>query len=81
MDAMSDPAAEAVNRAYESSDDYLRDGPMLAAAREALKPIRELHRPVSVRDEEVCGECSNMATQIDWPCRTARLVYPEGELS
>ena len=37
-----DPAVEAVNRTYESVDDYLRYGPMLGAAREALKPIREM---------------------------------------
>lgn len=84
---MSDPAVEAARRAEQASGwwksgystpwdhDYAVD-----SIREALRPIRELHYPVSVRGERVCGQCSNMATQIDWPCRTARLVYASEEL-
>lgn len=78
---MSDPAVEAARRAAKNDPGWPKSASAEEAALEALKPIRELHQPVSVRDEEVCGECSNMATQIDWPCRTARLIYPESELS
>lgn len=50
------------------------------AAREALAPIRELHKPRSKDDfcgtaYEVCDEC-----EFDWPCETAKLIYRKDEL-
>jgi len=43
------------------------------AAREALAPIRALHR--EFRPTFQCEECG-----ADWPCDTAKLVYAEGDL-
>lgn len=59
------------------------------AAREALKPIRELHRKRNGRaigfgdmpNEDFCNECSTMGQHVPWPCATARVVYPESELA
>ena len=79
---MSDPAVEAAQRAWPYLGMMCADpnGLAEAAAREALAPIRELHRvgltdnPYYDNDKE-CIECRE-----DWPCATARLVYAEGEL-
>lgn len=82
---MSDPAVEAAQRAEHPAWAFV-DPPGAAkdiaerAAREALTPIRELHKcgltdnPYYPNDTE-CVEC-----QEDWPCATARLVYAEEEL-
>lgn len=58
---------------------------MLDAAREALKPLRELHRPLdrpiswgNTQTERVCHHCLG---PVKWPCLTARLVYSSEELS
>ena len=75
-----DPAVEAARRVWA------RDpiGPILApegatedAAREALKPIRELHRPCNGAN---CG-CCNFCIECDlkWPCDTAKLAYSTDE--
>lgn len=79
---MSDPAVEAARRAFDklwpdqgdfefnfdsSTREYAVD-----AAREALAPLRELHR----RDGDYCWTCDH----TDWPCPTARLVYSADEL-
>lgn len=59
------------------------------AAREALAPIRELHRPHTEdgwEDEPYCLTCAHETrTSRDlsyqpWPCATARLAYTTSEL-
>lgn len=96
---MSDPAMEAARRAFA---DYWPDqGDFefahsnegrfgIDAAREALAPIRELHKPsewwncinACCSGEECrnrsryCGTCDDS----DWPCATARLIYTSEEL-
>lgn len=74
---MSDPAVEAARRAMDQMstiDIYEHD--LERAAREALKPIREIHKPVLPPGIERCGECD-----VAWPCDTARLIYTTEELS
>lgn len=81
---MSDPAVEAAQRAHDRLTDGMCTASLerhrITAAREALAPIRELHRvgltdnPYYDNDKE-CIECRE-----DWPCATARLVYPSEEL-
>lgn len=58
---------------------------MEAAAREALAPIKELHRPLdrsnlpySVDNRVVCNHCLG---PIDWPCPTSLLIYSSDELT
>ncbi|AEJ93022.1 hypothetical protein FDI16_gp047 [Mycobacterium phage Shauna1] len=90
---MPDPAVEAAARAWEWYP-VPKDIPLdvrsvpLAAAREALEPIRELHHPrwsncinaccsgedCRLRDR-VCEHC-----EVDWPCDTAKLIYTSEEL-
>lgn len=93
---MSDPAVEAARCAWESSDDDISQNipyragepgiwtpaPMEAAAREALKPIRDRHRPFT-RDypggdgRTVCNHCLGPR---DWPCPDALDAYTSEEL-
>lgn len=85
---MTDPAVEAAQRAWDAGfPGYPRDAGLIAAAREALAPLRELHRPFDRRTSiypipndphtVVCNHCLG---PIDWPCATARLIYREDEL-
>lgn len=84
---MSDPAIEAAQRAWAE----YREGPFvqemaegyITAAREALKPIRELHTPFEVLKggRKYCRGCSKRATlNIMWPCETAEKSYATEEL-
>lgn len=67
-----DPAVEAAQRAREN-DAY---GPTYEeVAREALAPIRELHKMAHWNTGHVCDECDLL-----WPCDTARLIYTTEEL-
>lgn len=83
-----DPAVQAAQRADEMCDGTWIDGGRelaVTAAREALAPIRELHRPTehtrlvgfprAYQAEPYCVE-----DQKSWPCDTARLCYTTGEL-
>ncbi|UQE74214.1 hypothetical protein MYK68_16000 [Gordonia sp. PP30] len=61
---------------------------MVAAAREALAPIRALHRKHTDGEEEsYCVECCHIygdgyeLTYQPWPCDTARLIYTSEELN
>lgn len=86
--AMSDPAIEAARRAWESErwgglGRPLEEGMSEASlakesAREALVPIRKLHKPSNGAN---CG-CCNVCIECDlpWPCDTAKLCYPSEEL-
>lgn len=51
-----------------------------AAAREALRPIRELHqlKVAWLTEDAYCEHCGRNA---GWPCATARLVYSAEELN
>lgn len=88
---MTDPAVEAAQR-YAATLPFgfhsrLTGAALVFAAREALAPIRELHRPHdrtkspyhNPRDPHtiVCNHCLG---PINWPCATARLIYREDEL-
>lgn len=92
---MTDPAIEATQRAIgkvQRSEPYRWAE---SGAREALAPLRELHRPFSrpascySRSNMItCYSRSNMITVCnhclgprDWPCPTARLIYSTEELS
>jgi hypothetical protein len=83
---MSDPAVEAAQRAIckRYGGPVFQPGERdLNVAREALAPIRDLHRKVSKRNgwsghyEDVCLHCQNDNV---WPCDTARLIYPSEDL-
>lgn len=79
---MSDPVEEAVYRAgiingeyeggwvYDTADDYAKE-----SAREALAPIRKLHRPDG--DYGYMTQC--VSCGLMWPCDTARLIYTTTE--
>ena len=78
MSTPHDPAVEAARRVW--ARDHI--GPVLApaeamedAAREALKPIRDLHWKKGPIDGPYCAHDCH-----DWPCDTARLAYPQEEL-
>lgn len=69
---MSDPAVEAAQRADEDNDGWSWDTTrvaMIEAAREALKPIRELHKPMhgvfswseGLRMFDPCPDCGGKA--------------------
>ncbi len=93
-DTVHDPAVEAAKRAIgdrhwwmtrldDSEIDKLSEYGV-AAAREALAPIRDLHRPFdrpirwgSGVTEQVCNHCHG---PVPWPCTTAVHVYREDEL-
>ena len=78
---VTDPAIEATRRARHYRADYSWDDKVcgIAAAREALKPIRELHRPVKQYAHPDSGldclECGKA-----WPCSTALRIYSTEEL-
>jgi hypothetical protein len=76
---MTDPAVEAAQRAWTEENwlgvlEMSEGNLAIAAAREALKPIRELHVKSDMYHTPVCADgCT-------WPCDTAKLIYPEDEL-
>lgn len=92
---MSDPAAEAADRAVDSEPDATdyTYGDVVAAAREALKPIRSRHYPVELahsltgRHKTVCAHCHQRGfftlerEHGDWPCADAKDAYTTEELS
>lgn len=93
-----DPAIAAAQRAWDARyvgrlvsvvESAAHDGLgalAIAAAREALAPLRELHKPSFDGDEPYCATCCHtllddyeLSYQV-WPCDTARLLYsPELE--
>lgn len=86
----TDPAIEAARRADFKTPSYqeYEYGDLIAAAREALKPIRELHKPVpccpgDACDMLLCSTCHDPHSRnlpMRWPCPTARLIYTTTEL-
>jgi len=82
---MTDPAIEAARRARYSPHYPDLPVPMwneIAAAREALKPVRELHcKCLNGVGDWVCAECSwRDVLNIHWPCDTAKLIYSDEDL-
>lgn len=81
---MTDPAVEAARRIRDShpycGHNHHADSCLTDAAREALKPIRELHKPrewewhTEPRISCICG-------LHPWPCDTAKLIYTTEELT
>lgn len=92
---MSDPAEEAARRAFA----YWRsmgmkksaDVTTVTAAREALAPLRELHKPWREyhHDGMLAGASCKTCAHDDsfglvwqqWPCATAKLIYSDEELN
>lgn len=77
-----DPAVDAARRAWDAAEEPFipmmsLEQAAIAAAREALAPIRALHRAgwTGKPRELLCSECMTA-----WPCDTARLVYTAEEL-
>lgn len=85
-----DPAVAAAQRAMpQSSRDlgYYPSRDSIRAAREALAPLRELHRPVCEFSGRTCTYGTSCPMNVcptcaddNWPCDTARLIYDEEEL-
>ena len=80
---MTDPAAEAARRVAEKIivcgfGNKLYPSDLLLAAREALAPLRELHKRV-VNDSGRPG-CATCGWVYGWPCSTARFIYRTDEL-
>lgn len=76
---MSDPSLEAAQRARAHRIETRPTNDEINAAREALKPIRELHQPST--DGYCCEGCiDHHGNTQPWPCETARLVYSSEEL-
>lgn len=77
---MNDPAVEAAKRVGKTLPygffSRLTSSDLIATAREALAPLRELHqKTICEEDGPLCFECES-----EWPCATARLIYREDEL-
>lgn len=78
---MSDPAVKAAITAIFTEKEPTVRATAIAAAREALAPIRDLHRPTHENGQRaVCEHCSAGASFVRWPCDTARLAYTDREL-
>ena len=89
-----DPAVEAARRmmvkARLMEPEWTPSPGAVGAAREALAPIRELHRPMTADEQvdswpgwirgDLCAECTSDDTPAMWPCPTAKLAYPSEEL-
>lgn len=76
---MADPALDAATRSMPDGARHESAGWALASAREALAPVRELHKPVSAiwsRSHFACAACNQV-----WPCATALTCYTTEELS
>ena len=74
---MTDPAVEAARRAGMTEFPPRSRVLAMNAAREALAPLRELHKLTidhHGRPGRICDDC-----EWEWPCPTARLIYREDE--
>ncbi|UTN91516.1 hypothetical protein SEA_PERIWINKLE_62 [Gordonia phage Periwinkle] len=87
---MSDPAEGAAQRAWDSTEGRPVSVQRVAAAREAMNPVRELHHPIREKwglggEADVCAHClltdrNGRRFHDLWPCDTARLVYTTEEI-
>lgn len=84
-----DPAIEAAGRIDRAHAFCVNDrhtpSCLTDSAREALKPLRDLHRPFdrpiswgNTQTERVCNHCLG---PVAWPCATALHIYSAEELS
>lgn len=80
----ADPAIAAAMKAMLSVESPTVRDTAIAAAREALAPLRARHRAAygfklprrkGDRPETFCETC-----HVKWPCDDARDIYPEDEL-
>lgn len=92
---MSDPAIDAAEQVWalwcadgevltEPGSNGTTTDLMRAAARKVLAPLKELHRPVKYHParKPVCHTCWDVDGDYHrWPCPTAKLIYPESELT
>ncbi|SDT83690.1 hypothetical protein SAMN04488548_12728 [Gordonia westfalica] len=84
---MTDPAVDAAQRACEPHGVSHFVGPgryALRGAREALAPLRELHRLDGCPERDDCTDPEHLTLcsgcYQEWPCRTAPLIYSSDEL-
>lgn len=77
---MSDPAVKAAITAMFTEKEPTVRATAIAAAREALAPIRDLHQPARDGAWTVCAHCSAGGSFVRWPCDTALLAYSDHEL-
>lgn len=84
----SDPAEEAAKRACgpHRVSPYVGPGRYaMRGAREALAPLRELHRHGECPENDLCELPDHLSLCVTccrpWPCATAKLVYPAEELT
>ncbi|QGF20186.1 hypothetical protein SEA_SIXAMA_7 [Gordonia phage Sixama] len=95
-----DPAISASKRALDimfsegrvaRSLSHIAEDATLIAAREALVPLRKIHRPIAVKrwglggPEVVCSSCLLTIAHGErfndlWPCRSARFLYTDSEI-
>jgi len=79
---MTDPAVEAANRVGKTLPygffSKLTSSDLIAAAREALAPLKELHKRVT--DDGGRPGCATCGWVDGWPCSTAEHLYREDEL-
>ncbi|WVX88133.1 hypothetical protein SEA_LITNINMCQUEEN_77 [Gordonia phage LitninMcQueen] len=88
-----DPAIAAAQRAWDARyegrmvsavDSAAHNGVgalTIAAAREALAPLRELHKPIAMCGVIVCIHCRTATgASASWPCSSAALLYSSSEL-
>ncbi|QGH75495.1 hypothetical protein SEA_SUNSHINE924_70 [Mycobacterium Phage Sunshine924] len=79
---MSDPAVEAARRVASVAHRVVPPIIAVESAREALKPLRKMHRPVQyINRQRCCLTCfdANGKPHIS-PCETAKLIYTTEEL-
>lgn len=88
-----DPAVEAAETVLSSVKGFGEVGKVgealvLASAREALAPIRDIHRPFDRRTMEFANKsdpytivCNHCLGPIMWPCATAARVYTDQEIT
>ncbi|QFP96174.1 hypothetical protein PP506_gp53 [Gordonia phage DobbysSock] len=86
----ADPAIAAAQRAAQAgrltpglmipSESSLEFG--VLAAREFAAPLRKLHKRIDGFVVSWCSHCRDEYGHFqDWPCATAKLIYPEDELT
>ncbi len=79
---MTDPAIEAAQKIWECHEPPYWSSALVAAAREALKPIRQKHYPVAyINRQRCCVKCyDDKGKPHLWPCPPALDAYTTEEL-
>lgn len=88
-----DPAVEAAETVLLSVKGFGEVGKVgealvLASAREALAPLRTIHRPFDRRTMEFANKsdpytivCNHCLGPVKWPCPTASYLYTDQEIA